>query len=57
MTHDEFKALPEDEQESYKSRRRCPKCKARLLRTAHSTGDLHVQCLDCKICPDCDDGE
>ena len=57
MTHDEFKALPEDEQESYKSHRRCPKCKARLLRTAHSTGDLHVQCLDCKICPDCDDGE
>lgn len=57
MTIAEYKALPKAEQKLYQSYRTCPTCGEKLLRTSHSTGDLHVQCLTCETCPDCDDGE
>lgn len=56
MTHAEFAALPDAEKAPYQSHRLCSECGEKLLRTAHSAGDLHVQCLKCKLCPDCDDG-
>ncbi len=57
MTVSDFMNLPQAAREKYLSHRKCPECGDPLVRTNHSAGDLHVQCIRCKNCPDCEDGE
>ena len=57
MTLTEYESLPDSEKKAYQSHRTCPECNKHLVRTKHSTGDLHTICVSCKMCPDCDDGE
>jgi len=52
-----FEDLTEEERKEFQSHRICPECEGPLYRTGHSTGDLHVQCFTCRMCPDCNDGE
>ena len=55
MNLDDYNALPEEEQKEFHTERVC-ECGANLIGDGHSTGDLHVICPKCRMCPDCEDG-
>lgn len=56
MNLDQFALLSDAEKQRYQSHRTCPECESLLIRTGHSTGDLHTSCPSCRNCPDCEDG-
>ena len=56
MNTQAYMKLSEAEKKEYQSFRKC-ECGETLVRDGHSTGDLHVVCPKCVLCPDCEDGE
>lgn len=51
-----YRNLPAEEQVKFQSHRMCD-CGEHLVRTGHSTGDLHTVCPKCDLCPDCEEGD
>lgn len=56
MNVNEYMRLSEEKKKQFQSKRTCS-CGTQMVRDGHSTGDLHVICPECRLCPDCEDGE
>ena len=54
-TFDDYLKMSENKKKKFQSHLKC-ECGQFLVRDGHSTGDLHVVCPVCKVCPDCEEG-